>query len=89
VLDADGSLAKRVGIYSSPQAVVVTAAGALYYRGNYNLARYCTDVRTEFARIALEHVLDGGPKYDPPAQPGSRMAARLPSTIARMAPGAE
>jgi hypothetical protein len=78
-----------VGVYSSPQAVVVTAAGALYYRGNYNLARYCTEVQTEFARIALEHVLAGAPKYDAPAPARIAYGCPLPSTLARMAQGAE
>jgi len=89
LLDADGSLAKRVGVYSSPQAVVVTVAGALYYRGNYNLARYCTDTQTEFARLALEHVLAGAPKYDAPVQARIAYGCPLPSTLARMAQGAE
>jgi len=89
LLDADGSLAKMVGVYSSPQAVVVTAAGALYYRGNYNLARYCTDTQTEFARLALEHVLAGAPKYDAPVQARIAYGCPLPSTLARMAQGAE
>lgn len=89
LLDADGSLAKMVGVYSSPQAVVVTAAGELYYRGNYNLARYCTDMRTEFARLALEHVLGGDPHYDAPVQARIAYGCPLPSTLARMAQGAE
>jgi hypothetical protein len=89
VLDADGSLAKRVGVYSSPQAVIVKPDGALYYRGNYNLARYCTDERTEFARIALEHVLAGAPTYDAPVQARVAYGCPLPSTLARLAQGAE
>jgi hypothetical protein len=89
LLDADGSLAKMVGVYSSPQAVVVTTAGALYYRGNYNLARYCTDARTEFARIALEHVLNGDSTYDAPVQARIAYGCPLPSTPARMTQGAE
>ena len=89
LLDADGSLAKYVGVYSSPQAVVVTPAGALYYRGNYNLARYCTDARTEFARIAIEHVLSGAPTYDAPVQARVAYGCPLPSTLARLAQGAE
>ena len=89
LLDADGSLAKYVGVYSSPQAVVVTPAGALYFRGNYNLARYCTDARTEFARIAIEHVLSGAPKYDAPLQARIAYGCPLPSTLARLAQGAE
>ena len=89
LLDADGSLAKMVGVYSSPQAVITTAAGALYYRGNYNLARYCTDARTEFARIAIEHLLAGDATYDAPVQARVAYGCPLPSTLTRMAQGAE
>ena len=89
LLDADGSLAKLVGVYSSPQAVLLTTGGALYYRGNYNLARYCTDQRTEFARIAIEHLLAGAPKYDSPVQARVAYGCPLPSTLARAAQGAE
>lgn len=89
LLDADGSLARMVGVYSSPQAVIATAAGALYYRGNYNLARYCTDARTEFTRIALEHVLAGDPTYDAPVQARVAYGCPLPSTLARISQGAE
>jgi hypothetical protein len=89
LLDADGSLAKRVGVYSSPQAVLVQGGGALYYRGNYNLARYCTDAQTEFARIALEHLLGGAPAYDAPVQARVAYGCPLPSTVARQAQGAE
>ena len=89
LLDADGSIAARVGVYSSPQAVLVTPAGLLYYRGNYNLARYCTDSQTEFARIALEHLLAGDPTYDAPVQARIAYGCPLPSTLARMTQGAE
>jgi hypothetical protein len=89
LLDADGSIAKQAGVYSSPQAVLVTAAGSLYYRGNYNLARYCTDSRTEFARIAIEHVLAGDPAYDAPLQARIAYGCPLPSTLARMTQAAE
>lgn len=89
LLDADGSIASRLGVYSSPQAVVVTPAGALYYRGNYNLARYCTDSRTEFARMAIEHVLAGDLEYDAPVQARIAYGCPLPSTLARTAQGAE
>jgi Redoxin len=61
VADPGGRRAKRLGAYSTPQAVVIDRAGRLYYRGNYNTARYCVDTRTEFARIAIESVLAGSP----------------------------
>ena len=89
LLDADGSLAKLAGVYSSPQAVLIQGNGALYYRGNYNLARYCTDARTEFARIAVEHLLAGDATYDAPVQARVAYGCPLPSTVARMAQGAE
>jgi hypothetical protein len=89
LLDADGSLAKLVGVYSSPQAVLVRGGGALYYRGNYNLARYCTDARTEFARIAIEHLLARDPQYDAPVQARVAYGCPLPSTVARASQGAE
>jgi hypothetical protein len=30
----------------------------LYYRGNYNKSRYCTDKKTEYARMALDALLN-------------------------------
>ena len=53
----DASLAKACGVYSTPQAVLLDKDHHLYYRGNYNVSRYCTDEKTSFAKIALEGVL--------------------------------
>lgn len=50
-------LAARCGVYSTPQAVIIDTAGKLYFRGNYNASRYCTDQKTEFARMALNALL--------------------------------
>jgi hypothetical protein len=61
VADPGGDRAKRLGAYSTPQAVVIGADRRLYYRGNDNTARYCVDKRTEFARIAIESLLAGAP----------------------------
>jgi hypothetical protein len=66
IADDNGKIAAAAGIYSTPQAVVTTADGALFYRGNYNLSRYCTDPKTEFARIALESLIAQTPA---PASP--------------------
>ncbi len=67
--DPHGRLAAVCGVYSTPQAVIVDPAGRLYWRGNYNASRYCTNRRTEFARLALESVLERGamPQLPPPA----------------------
>jgi thioredoxin-related protein len=54
----DAALAKSCGVYSTPQAAIIDAQGKLYYRGNYNTTRYCTNTKTEFARIALDALLN-------------------------------
>lgn len=51
---ADPALAVKCGVYSTPQAAIIDASGKLFYRGNYNSSRYCTDTKTEYARIALD-----------------------------------
>jgi thioredoxin-related protein len=53
----DASLAAACGVYSTPQAAIVDTQGKLYYRGNYNTTRYCTNTKTEFARMALDALL--------------------------------
>lgn len=57
----DLMLAKACGVYSTPQAAVIDRKGNLYYRGNYNTTRYCTNTKTEFARIALDALLSNQP----------------------------
>jgi hypothetical protein len=54
----DTSLATKCGVYSTPQAVILDAQGLLYYRGNYNKTRYCTDPNTSYANIALDSLLN-------------------------------
>ena len=61
VVDDTGEIAKAVGVYATPQAVLLDSNGRLYFRGNYNLSRYCTSTETEYARIALESLLNGKP----------------------------
>lgn len=57
----DSTLAASCGVYSTPQAVIIDANQALYFRGNYNRTRYCADKKTEYARIALNTLLEKGP----------------------------
>jgi hypothetical protein len=57
----DTSLAALCGVYSTPQAVIIEDGHKLYYRGNYNKSRYCTDKKSEYARIALEALLHKDP----------------------------
>lgn len=53
----DSSLALACGVYSTPQAVLLDADGRLYYRGNYNISRYCTNKETNFAQQAIDSLL--------------------------------
>ena len=57
----NGPMADATGVYSTPQAAVLDPDGVLFYRGNYNVTRYCRDRETEFARLALERLRLGAP----------------------------
>ncbi len=59
VVDNEELLANALGVYATPQAVLVDTKGSLYYRGNYNRSRYCTDPATNFAQMAIEALLAG------------------------------
>jgi hypothetical protein len=53
----DPSLAASYGVYSTPQAVIIDTNQKLYYRGNYNRTRYCTDKKSNYAQQALDSLL--------------------------------
>lgn len=53
----DKSLAQSCGVYSTPQAVIIDGNSRLYYRGNYNKSRYCTDVNSNYAQMAIDSLL--------------------------------
>lgn len=59
--DPRESIAKQCGVYASPQAVIIDQSGRLYYRGNYNKARFCTQAPTSFAQLAIESLLTDMP----------------------------
>jgi hypothetical protein len=61
LIDHDERLAEACGVYSTPQAVVVTNQSELYYRGNYNRARYCTARGTSYAELAIKALQLGAP----------------------------
>ena len=54
----DSGLAKSCGVYSTPQAVIVDQYHRLYFRGNYNTSRYCTNPETNFAELAINDFLE-------------------------------
>jgi len=62
----DASLAKACGVYSTPQAVLLDGQDKLYYRGNYNRSRYCTDEKTSYAKMAIAGLLNDHlqPRFD-------------------------
>ena len=55
----DTTIAVNCGVYSTPQAVILDPHHTLFYRGNYNKTRYCPDKDTEFARMALDSLVQG------------------------------
>jgi hypothetical protein len=52
----DTTLAANCGVYSTPQAVIIDQ-NKLFFRGNYNKSRYCTDPKTNYAQMAIESLL--------------------------------
>ena len=50
-------IARSCGVYSTPQAALIDAAGHLYYRGNYNKSRYCLDEKSNYVRMAIDSFL--------------------------------
>lgn len=54
----DKTIADRCGVYSTPQAAIIDNDQKLYYRGNYNSSRYCSDEKTAYAKIALAGLLE-------------------------------
>lgn len=57
-IDENGKIAEEFGIYSSPQVVIVDQNGYIFYKGNYNSARYCTNKQTAFAEISINDLLN-------------------------------
>ncbi|GAB3262069.1 hypothetical protein GCM10027347_27510 [Larkinella harenae] len=53
----DQSIARHCGVYSTPQAAILDTQQRLFYRGNYNRSRYCTDEKTNYAQLALAGLL--------------------------------
>ncbi|MEM6348865.1 MAG: redoxin domain-containing protein [Bacteroidota bacterium] len=59
--DRGDSIAQAYGVYSTPQAVIIRPTGSLYFRGNYNKARFCSQPSTNFAQLSLESLLQNEP----------------------------
>lgn len=63
VVDQGEKLAKACGVYSTPQAAIIQASNRLYFRGNYNRSRYCTNKDSNFVQMALDSLIA---KKEPP-----------------------
>lgn len=61
ILDKDGKISDRCGIYSTPQAVILNTNSEIYFKGNYNKTRFCSRKETKFAELALNHLLKNEP----------------------------
>lgn len=61
ILDKQELLAKYCGVYATPQAVLLDKTSKLYYRGNYNRSRYCTDPNSNYAQMAIDSILSHKP----------------------------
>jgi thiol-disulfide isomerase/thioredoxin len=53
----DDGIAEKCGVFSTPQAVLIDPSHNLYYRGNYNKTRYCTNADSNYAQMAIDSLL--------------------------------
>ena len=61
ILDKDGMISDLCGIYSTPQAVLINTNSEIYFKGNYNKARFCTRKETRYVAMALERFINKEP----------------------------
>jgi hypothetical protein len=54
VYDHGGEVSAGLGVYGTPQAAILDGHGRLYFRGNYNRSRFCTEESSEYVRIELK-----------------------------------
>lgn len=72
VRDRNGAIAKALGVYSTPQAVLLESTGSargearLLYRGNYNRSRFERSAGTEYVRLSIEASLSHRQVTSPP-----------------------
>lgn len=64
ISNTDHRLAIACGVYATPQAAIIDQDGKLYFRGNYNKSRYCTDANSNFAQMAIDSLLASKPSPD-------------------------
>lgn len=67
LIDKGKHLAKACGVYSTPQAAIIQTNHTLFFRGNYNRARYCTDKNSNYVQMALDSLIakKAPPQFSP------------------------
>ncbi|WP_155177967.1 TlpA family protein disulfide reductase [Fulvivirga lutimaris] len=78
IKDSKGKLATALGVYSTPQAVLIKDQ-KVYYKGNYNKARFCLSKNTKFAAQALEAMVKGEKVPDFPVVAEIAYGCELPT----------
>lgn len=78
VTDSDGTLAEALGIYSTPQAILIKDS-KIFYKGNYNKARFCTSKNTKFAEMALQALINNENPPEFPLLATTPYGCELPS----------
>ena len=78
IYDAEGTIADSLGVYSTPQAVLIKE-GKIFYKGNYNRARFCVSRNTKFAEQALQALIDDEEPPYFPAVAHTAYGCELPS----------
>ena len=78
VSDPEGHLARAMGVYATPTAVLLDGDHQLVYRGNYNQGRFCVVESSQYARQAIEAFLAGRRDFQPPPQALSSIGCLLP-----------
>ncbi len=76
--DPEGSIAATLGVYSTPQAVLIKDE-TIFYKGNYNRARFCLSRNTKFAEIALQAMVNNEPAPEFPEVALVAYGCELPS----------
>ncbi len=61
VLDPGGKIARQMGVWATPGAVLLNAQGRVAYTGGYNIARFCHALSTSWVAIALRALVQHKP----------------------------
>lgn len=59
ITDKNKEIANSCGVYSTPQMAILDQNNTLYYKGNYNKARYCTSPNSDYAAMAIDSLFSG------------------------------